>query len=179
MTLFSDVQFAASYMIITQFILVLSEKEHSSKKTLTTRKIKSVNPNDFSNDNLSPELLTNPPLPHVDDVVCLNNTGLHELPGKHSPITPLKTHSVAQRLRQPWVTDDILKAKRKCHKWKKKARESGATWMKQDFKESCELVKNMMSKAKADYYVNIITESCVIKRNSFKWLINYLFVKRK
>ena len=91
-------------------------KEHSSKKTLTTRKIKSVNPNEFSRDILSPESLTNPPPPHVDDVVCLYNTVLHGLPGKHSPIAPLKTHSVAQRLRQGWITDDILEAKRKRHK---------------------------------------------------------------
>ena len=46
---------------------VKSGKEHSCRKFVTTRKIKSINRNDFSKDVLSFELLTNPPPPHVDD----------------------------------------------------------------------------------------------------------------
>ena len=79
---------------------VKSGKEHSSRKSVTTRKIKSINPNDFSKDILSSELLTNPPPPHVDDVVRRYNTVLCQLLDEHAP---LKTHSVSQRLRQPWI----------------------------------------------------------------------------
>ena len=52
------------------------------------------------------------------------------------------------------ITDDILEAKQKRRKWEKKTRKSGATWIRQEFKESCELVKNMISRAKVDHYVN-------------------------
>ena len=81
----------------------------------------------------------------MNDVVRRYNTVLRKLLDEHAP---LKTHSVTQRLRQPWITDDILEAKRKGPKWEKKARKSGATWIRQEFKESCELVKNMISRAK-------------------------------
>ena len=40
-------------------------------------------------------------------------------------------------------------------------------------------MKNMISRAKADYYVNIINDCCGDQKNSFKLLINYLAVKRK
>ena len=100
-----------------------SGKEHSSKKTVTTRKLKSINLNEFSKDVLSSELLTNPPPSHVDDAVRLYNTVLRDHLQKHAP---LKTHFVVQRLRQPWMTDNILGAKQKRWKWEKKAMESGA-----------------------------------------------------
>ena len=84
---------------------VKSGKEHSSSKSVTTRKIKSINPNDFAKDILSSELLTNPPPPHLDDVVCRYNIVVRKLLDEH---VPLKTHSFSQCLRQPWITDDIL-----------------------------------------------------------------------
>ena len=56
------------------------------------------------------------------------------------------------------MTDDILEAKRKCRKWERKARKLEAVWIRQEFKNSCELVKNMISRAKADYYVKIISD---------------------
>ena len=74
---------------------VKSGKQHSTGKSGTTRKIKSINPTDFSKDILSSELLTNPPPPHVDDVVRRYNTVLHKLLDEHAP---LKTHSVPQSL---------------------------------------------------------------------------------
>ena len=73
-----------------------SGKEHPPRTFVATRKIKSINPNDFSMDILSSELLTNPPPPHVDDVRQYN-TVLRKLLDEHAP---LKTHSVSQRLRQ-------------------------------------------------------------------------------
>ena len=53
-------------------------------------------------------------------------------------------------------------------KWEKKAKKSGATWIRQEFKESCELVKNMISRAKADYYVNIINDCCGDQKKLFQ-----------
>ena len=60
-------------------------------------------------------------------------------------------------LNQPWITNDMLEAKQKRRKWEKKARKSETTRTRQEFKG---LVKNMISKAKADYYVNIINDCC-------------------
>ena len=109
---------------------------------------------EFSKDINSSKLLTEPLPTNVDEVVRLYNTVLLELLDKHAP---LKSHPVAQRPTQPWMSDDILKAKRIRRRWERLTR-SGLTVFREKHKESCEHVKDLIRKAKADYFINKINE---------------------
>ena len=109
----------------------------------------------FSNDILSSNLCQNPLPQHVDQVVDRYNTVLRELLNQHAP---LKTLIVAHRPTVPWVNDGILEAKRVRRRWERLDRNSGLTVYRQQHKDSCERVKDMIRKAKAEYFVNKIDE---------------------
>ena len=127
-------------------------------------------------DILSSELLTHLLLMWM--MFCTDTIVLRKLLDEHAPLKP---HSVSQRLRQPWITDGILEAKRKWCKWEKRSRakKSGATRIRQEFKESCELVKNMISTAKADYYVNIMNDCCGDQKKRFQVVDKSLGCEKK
>ena len=65
---------------------------------------------------------------------------------------------MSQRPTQPWITDDILEAKRVRRGWERRARVSGTTIARQEHKNCCERVKDLVPKAKAQYYVKAIDD---------------------
>ena len=55
----------------------------------------------------------------------------------------------------------------------------GSTWIRQEFKESCELVNNIISRAKTDYYVNTINDCCVEQKKLFQIVDRLLGCEKK
>ena len=91
----------------------------------------------------------------MDDVVNCFDTVLRQLLDKHAPV---KSFQVAQRLTQPWINDDILACKRNHRKWEKLWRKDKSTDLRSKYKESCEQVRDLIKKAKEEYFVNRINE---------------------
>ena len=77
---------------------------HASRKSISVRKIKSIDPDVFSADISASKLATN--IHHdVDSAVTHFNTTLTQILDKHAP---LKSQSVPIRKTQPWITDNII-----------------------------------------------------------------------
>ena len=98
--------FASDHNAIT--FTLRSGHSHPKRKTISARKTKSINISNLASDIQSSEL--SQPLPdHVDDIVHCLDTVLRQLLDRHAPV---KSFSVAQRLTQPWINDEILVCKR-------------------------------------------------------------------
>ena len=91
----------------------------------------------------------------MGDVVNCFDTVLRQLLDKHAPV---ESFQVAQRLTQPWINDEILACKRNRRKWEKLWRKDKSTDLRSKYKESCEQVRDLIKKAKEEYFVNRINE---------------------
>ena len=91
----------------------------------------------------------------VDDAVALYNTVLQDLLEKNAPIS---SRSIAEREPQPWISEDILSAKRDRRSTEKMWRKSNLTVHKLIYKEKCEIVKELIQKSKSKYFLSKITQ---------------------
>ncbi len=129
-------------------------KPHPVMKTISYRKTKAIDIEQFSSD-IQASQIQHPSPENVDDMVSRYEKVLHELLDKHAPV---RNSSVAIRPAQPWISPAILSVKRDRRAAERKWRRTGSTVHHQKFRECCEKVKDMVKKAKAEYYVNKIEE---------------------
>ena len=90
-------------------------KPHAPKEKITYRQIKNININELASDV---EANLNDGQVLVYDYVCHYNKVLSTILDKHAP---LKSKAVVLREKVPWLTEEILAAKRN----KRKKRKSG------------------------------------------------------
>ena len=101
--------------------------------TSTFRKIKSVVPESFSSDISSSDLTKQLPS-NVDEMVSCYNRVLKELMDKHAP---LKSRAIADRTSEPWMNEDIQRAKQLRRRHEKRWRKTKLTVHRQEYKRSC------------------------------------------
>ena len=144
--------FASDHNAIT--FTLRSGHSHPKRKTISARKTKSIDISNLASDIQSSEL--SQPLPdHVDDIVHCFDTVLRQLLDRHAPV---KSFSVAQRLTQPWINDKILACKRERRECEKLWRNDKSTDNRVMYRKSCDQVKNLIKKAKEEYFVKRIEE---------------------
>ncbi len=124
---------------------------HPITKNVSYRKIKAINAENLTKDIESSDLMN---LPATNKISCYNIV-LQRLLDNHAPV---KTRSVAVRPSQPWIDVDILHAKRARRKAESQWRKTGLTAHRQQYKDHCEKVKDLIKKAKADFFSKQIDE---------------------
>ena len=85
----------------------------------------------------------------MDDIVHCFDTVLRQLLDRHAPV---KAFSVAQRLIHPWINYEILACKRKRQECEKLWRNDKSTYNRAMYRKSCDQVKNLIKKAKEEYF---------------------------
>ena len=126
-------------------------KDHPSRKTVARRNLKSLGTSSFTQD--LDDLLTGPLPESLDDLVCFYNTSLVNLLDKHAPI---KERQVVDRDTKKWMTDEILIKKRQRRKAEQKWRKTRDEGNRQEYKLLCDEVKDLVQRAKSEFYVNEI-----------------------
>ena len=114
----------------------------------------------FASSSLSVSVAGN-----IDDFVDCYNCVLKELLEKHAP---LQSRSVAERTPQQWMTDKILEVKRLRRKYENLWRKSKLTVHRLEFRKYCLEVKELITKAKSDFYLNKITDCNGDQKKLFK-----------
>ena len=138
--------------IITPLILPL-DLDHcipfGNISVITFRKFKAIDLEIFLNDIEASALVHSLPS-DVDDMVSCYNQVLKELLDKHGPS---RTQAIAHRPLQPWMNDAILEARRNCCNAERLYRKGNTILLRQSYKHQCEVVKDLVEKAKKSYYL--------------------------
>jgi hypothetical protein len=134
---------------------LLIHKPPFEKRISKCRKLKSINLDSFSND-VSVSLLSS--FPKTDLVWLLHQyeSALTSVLDQHAP---LKEHIITVRPSAPWYTDEIKVAKIKRRKLERTWRNTRLTIDRQLYIDQCNMVKNLITKAKNEFYSNIISEN--------------------
>ena len=91
----------------------------------------------------------------VDEIVSLYNNVLQELLDKHAPV---QTRTIAERLVQPWMNNNITKAKRDRRKAEILYRKDNSVEHRWEYKRCCEVVNDWIQKSKETYFIQKIEE---------------------
>ena len=71
---------------------------------------------------------------------------------------PLKQRTAVDHPQHPWINESILTVKRKRRKAEKKWKASGSEISKKEYKVLCNQVKDMVKKAKDEFYAQKVHE---------------------
>lgn len=136
----------------------------SSFKTITYRNIKSINLEAFQEDIRNSDLITKPST-DATDLAEQYNTVLGSLIDKHAPI---RSKRVTSKPPNPWMTPDILEAKRHRRYLERIWRKSRTPLNRSRLTKQTHKCTKMMTKAKSLYYSNIIKENSADQRSIWK-----------
>ncbi len=144
-------------------------KQHPLKKSITYRNWKSLDIAAVAHHILSSPLFKQPPT-CLDDAIQVYNIVLEHLIDQQAPI---KTRMVVDRPSQRWITEDILSVKRERRHAEAKWRKSRLEVHKLAYKYLCVKVKDLVSKAKAEFYVQKI-QNCEGDQKKLFQIVNGL-----
>ena len=147
-------------------IALKATKPHPSRKQITFRNLRSIDTKQLSHDIESSKLVNS----HtegmdVDEIVSLYNNVLQELLDKHAPV---QTRTIAERLVQPWMNNNITKAKRDRHKAEILYRKDNSVEHRREYKMCCEVVNDWIQKSKETYFIQKIEECDNDQKKLFK-----------
>jgi hypothetical protein len=148
------------------------KKPTPSSRTVKYRKYKTIDLDNFKADIKNSELYTDPK-DNLDDMMCQYNMVLAELLNKHAPI---QEKDIKVRSEAPWYTDCIRSEKQKRRKYEKKWRRSQLEADRQEYKNQCVKVNDMLLATKTDYYSNLVQNS-IGQKELFKIVDNLLHRK--
>ena len=120
-----------------------SAKPSLTTKTVSYRKIKSVDVESVNADLAESDLCRNPP-DDLDELVACYDSTLRAVMNKH---TPVQTRTMVVRPRIPWYTDDIRPAKKERRKAERKWRSSKLESDLAVFKRKRNAVTNLLNRA--------------------------------
>ena len=123
-------------------------KPSASKITVTSRKLRSINVEEFEQDVRSSLLFTEP-CDDLEGIVYQYNDVLRTLLDKHAPET---TRTVIQRPHTPWYSKTIHDAKRVKRRSERAWKKSGLEVHRQIFQKDCKNHRKLLNKAKTDFY---------------------------
>ena len=135
--------------------LSVSVPKPTHQTTRTVRALKSINITQFRNDILQSDLYSAVPT-SLSDYFQLFKSTLCSLLDKHAP---MKTVSCSNKVRKPFITPDIIKAKRVRSRLERIYRRSKSSVDQQNFKAQSRCVAKMITEARRNYYKNLIDSS--------------------
>lgn len=131
------------------------EKPTCLRKTITYRKLKSIDVDNFREDITNSSLLTDP-VTDLFHAVTHYNTLLSELLDTHAPLI---TRSVSLRPRAPWFNDTIKEAKVDRRRLERTFRNSKLESDKEAYKEQCVVVNSLILSSKQSYFRDMVSDS--------------------
>ena len=150
-----------SYHFVISFDL-LFRKPVREKRRIISRNIRATDMHDFRTDVHS--LLGSFPQSDSCDPLGVYNTCLRQLLEGHAHLV---TRYVTGRISAPWMTLEIKQAKVQRRLAERKWRESGLAAHREIYVKQCNLVSNMIRKAKKDYLCDKIV-NCGSSRELFR-----------
>ena len=144
--------------------LWLQAGSRSRKKMITFRPINKININTLHEDLANSDLLIKPKSTLCELVNQYNET-LSKLLDKHAP---KQTKSVQVRPPSPWMSNDIIVAKRRRRYLERIWRRTRSPIDRSRYTKQLHICNHMMSKAKSDYYTHFITTNSENPRQMWK-----------
>ena len=154
-----------SYLLTAIHCTLHCSKPPPATKTVTYRKIKGIDHTKFCNDIKSSKLLNDPPTDINNLVSCYNKT-LGDLFDAHAP---LKSRSFVERPLVPWMTDEILDAKRDRKKSEKRWQKTHLEIHLQLYQEDRNIVRKLINQAKVSFYQGKVQECAGDQGKLFKF----------
>ena len=136
-------------------ICIVCGKSKKTQKSVKYRKLGSIDVNDLQADIQNKLAAVDWSSLSAEECVNLYNTILHTTFEDHAPT---KQKTFVERDLQPWINEDVLKAKRVRRKYERQWRRTRLTVHRTIYKDQCEVVQSLVEQAKAKYYQDIITE---------------------
>ncbi|MCK5882742.1 MAG: hypothetical protein KAG61_03570, partial [Bacteriovoracaceae bacterium] len=145
-------------------------------KTVTYRKLRSINVIDFKKD-LSVELARNNFLEcdEIDGIINIYNNSLKRVIDSHAP--EIKKALILRPF-APWYTEELRNAKQKRRKLERRYRRTKLEVHKQIFRHQCCVVNKMVLRAKKDYFSKKVLE-CGHDQKALFGITNKLLNKTK
>jgi hypothetical protein len=143
---------------------LLVSKPPPVKKTVSYRKIKSIDLDMLSNDIQSSTLCSDTSN-NLDGLVKQYDAVLRELLDTHAP---LQSRTFVERPLVPWISDKIIEAKKIRRKCEKKWRKSGLTVHKEMYLVEKQRVKALMINAKKEHFKVQFQECAGDQARTFK-----------
>ena len=148
---------------------LMSIKPSLLEKTISYRKLKSIDLNSLQSDLAATDLCRNPP-EVLEDLARSYNSTLKVVLDKHAPLI---TRSIKVRPRVPWFNEEIKTAKRERRKAEKRWRRTRLDSDLAAFKVKRNAATALMNKARREFYTNFIEENSGIKRSCLPLVIVY------
>ena len=139
-------------------------RPHASRKQIVYRKVKSVDVSAFTSD-IQACLKDDNKCESVDDAVSKYNSVLSDVLDKHAPKC---TKSVVVREVVPWMTEEILVAKRERRKREKLWRKSSLTVDRLEYQTQCNVVRLAVKNSKEKYFIDKISDCAGDQKKLFK-----------
>ena len=139
-----------------------SIKPSFSTRTLSFRKLKSVDVYSLNDDLAKSDLCKNPP-DDLEELVTSYNKALKAVLDKHAPV---KTRTIVVRPRVPWYTDEIRHAKGERRKAERRLSKLDSDLVA--FKVKRNAANNLMKNARQAFYTNFIEENSCDQRTLFR-----------
>ena len=154
--------------------LWLQVGSRSRKKMITFRPINKININILHDDLANSDVLIKPKSTLCELVNQYNET-LSKLLDKHAP---KQTKSVQVRPPSPWMSNDIIVAKRRRRYLERIWRRTRSPIDQSRYNKQLHICNHMMSKAKSDYYTHFITTNSENPRQMWK-SVNAILQRQK
>ncbi len=136
---------------------IRAEKPAPIRKTVTYRKLRSIDIESFRNDIKSLEIInSNVIISDVDEHVESLNNSLESLVDKHAP---LLTKQVTLRPTSPWYNEELHEAKHLKRKLERKWRKTNLTVDHEIYRNQCASVNKFLKQTRVKFYSEKI-ESC-------------------
>ena len=149
-----------------------SDRPPNAKKTVSYRKLRSVNTDAFCQDILSSQLLST----NSSDLNSLCSTYddlISAIVDKHAHLV---TKTIIVRPNSPWYTADIGVEKSTRRRFERRWRRTLLPEHRLAYVAQCKLMKGLVLNAKTKYYSNLISESSLNSKQvfSYRWRRNEL-----
>ena len=142
------------------------------QRSITYRKLKSIDPVRFREDLISMPLISNQ-ADNIDGIVEQYNTSIAHVLEKHAPLIK---KIVTIRSDNPWLTDEIRLARRRARKLERRWRLRGLEFDKEELMISRDDLRRLIKEAKESFLNSKIAE-CSGKKSLFKIVDSFLLKK--
>ena len=145
-------------------------RPHACRQNIVYRKMKSIDASAFASDVHS-SFMGSDENESIDTAVAQYNNILTNALNKHAPE---RTKSVVVRAAVPWMTSEILDAKRKRRHLEKLWRKSLLTVHRLEYKRQCDVVSLLVKRSKSSYFLDKINNCAGDQKKLFKVVDNLL-----
>jgi len=156
------------FSVIAEFDIAVPNR--NDRKMIHYRNIKSINIDAFKNDILHSELLVEP-CTNASDLANQYNSTLASILNRHAP---LMSRRASPKPTNPWMTPEILAAKTQRRYLERVWRRNPTPLNRSRFTRQTHLCNRLMSKAKSDYYTQVVRDNSSDQRSLWRALNHVL-----